>query len=107
MLHLCFTCCDNSTAIVFRMTWLFNSQSVAIMIVVDGRGEDMATELWPPVHLSVSFIIGVKLLLSLGIISNGKSYVLCCIDVMNACLICSDCASNNWLLSLPLSMPKL
>ena len=26
------------------------------MIAVDGRGEDMATELWLPVHLWASFI---------------------------------------------------
>ena len=48
MVHLCFictNCCDHSTAIVFRMTWLFTNHNVAIMIVVDGRGEDMATEL--------------------------------------------------------------
>ena len=49
MLHLCFTCtnrCDHSIAIVFRMTRLFTNYNIAyniiIMIVVSGRGEDMA-----------------------------------------------------------------
>ena len=54
MVRLCFTCtnrCDHSTVIVFRMTWLFTDHNVAIIIAVDGRGEDMATELWLPVHL--------------------------------------------------------
>ena len=53
-MYLCFICttrCDHSTAVVFRMTLLFTNHNVAIMMVVNGRGEDMATELWLPVHL--------------------------------------------------------
>ena len=46
-----FHMCKPLSAIVFRMTWLFTNYNIAIIIVVDGRGEDMATELWLPVHL--------------------------------------------------------
>ena len=118
--HLCFTCancCDHRTVIVFRMTWLFTNHTILhnVMIVVDGRGEDMATELWLPVHLQPLFIAlsnNWPKIITLPWHNfqweiNHNNYVFCCIDIMNACLIiiCSDCTSNNWLLLLPLSMP--
>ena len=48
MVRLCFTCtnrCDHSTAIVFRMIWLFTNHNVAVIIAMNGRGEDMVTGL--------------------------------------------------------------
>ena len=87
------------------------------MIVVSGRGEDIATELWLPVHLWPSFIalsnnwrkVIAQPYYNFQWDINYINYVLCCIDIMNACLIiiCSNYTSNNWLLLLPLSMPKL
>ena len=37
--------------VVFRMAWLCTNHNIAYnYVAVDGRGEDMATELWLPVH---------------------------------------------------------